>query len=83
MNALDAIRELTGAMHRQLDSGMPLSKTSLDAADYAAHLALMEAWLEATARLPLERIDHPVSAQRITVDAPLPQDCDNALKWIP
>ena len=27
--------------------------------------------------------DHPVSGERITVDAPLPQDCDNALKWIP
>ena len=44
--ALQRLRAATWARHAVLDAAMPLSRPAPDAADYAAHLRLLRAWLQ-------------------------------------
>jgi heme oxygenase (biliverdin-IX-beta and delta-forming) len=42
---LAALRAATHARHEQLDSGLPIGRDDASLEDYAAHLALLRAWL--------------------------------------
>ncbi len=43
---LAALRAATGELHERLDGGLPIGKPDATLHDYAAHLALLRAWLE-------------------------------------
>lgn len=42
---LAALRAATGDLHERLDGGLPIGKPDASLDDYAAHLALLRAWL--------------------------------------
>lgn len=42
---LTALRSATASRHTQLDSGLPVGAADASLADYAAHLAMLRAWL--------------------------------------
>ncbi|WP_296949285.1 biliverdin-producing heme oxygenase [uncultured Massilia sp.] len=42
---LAALRAATGELHERLDEGLPIGKPDASLDDYAAHLALLRAWL--------------------------------------
>jgi heme oxygenase len=42
---LSALRSATASRHEELDSGLPIGALDVSLSDYAAHLAMLHAWL--------------------------------------
>jgi heme oxygenase (biliverdin-IX-beta and delta-forming) len=69
---LTALRDATASRHAELDGGMPLARPAPTLADYRAHLALLQRWLEPIEAWQARFADGPQDAALLPREPHLP-----------